>query len=182
MLIPITHVNEHTFREGKYFVDTDGYIISEEQYHPGSYNQLKGFPDGRRGYLKVKLYNTNGKGVTFSVHRLVYMISNGLPYNVDKQVNHIDGDKLNNALCNLELVTARENVVHSINNKLSESRSHQLTLSSAVRIYIYLINNANHKSYAQLARDIGYDNRVVSQLLNKTHPLSDQIDDYLSHQ
>lgn len=37
-------------------------------------------------------------------------------------VNHIDGDKLNNNLNNLEIVTFKENTIHAYKNKLSRGR------------------------------------------------------------
>lgn len=71
-----------------------------------------------KGYKRVCL-SSESKKRWFSVHRLVAMayIPNpkGLP-----EVNHIDGDKGNNNLYNLEWVTSQENKVHSIKTGLRE--------------------------------------------------------------
>lgn len=181
MLIPITQINEHLFKPNKYFVDTDnGMILSEQQFKPGSYNILKPFTDGKRGYLKVKLYNTCGKGVTLFVHRIVYTFCKGVPYNSIGEINHINGIRTDNRSENLELVTPKENVRHSIYNKLSPSRSHQMTLGDAIQIYGFLTQNVLYYSQAELAKMIGYDPKIVRQLLTKTHTLSDEIEEYFN--
>lgn len=62
------------------------------------------------GYLKVYLMK-NSKGYLLSVHRLVAEAfidnSNNLP-----EVNHIDGNKENNYVDNLEWTTRKDNVLH----------------------------------------------------------------------
>ena len=64
-----------------------------------------------RGYVDVGLSN-NGKSKTFLVHRLVAMvfIEN---YSNNLQVNHMDGDRQNNSVSNLECITQNENLRHS---------------------------------------------------------------------
>lgn len=59
------------------------------------------------GYLKLVLCKNKNKR-TFYVHRLVMLAFVG--FDKSKQVNHIDRNKLNNKLDNLEYVTARENM------------------------------------------------------------------------
>lgn len=63
------------------------------------------------GYLRVALYK-DGKAKDFLVHRLVAEAYLPNPANLP-QVNHIDEDKTNNALLNLEWCTAAENVNYS---------------------------------------------------------------------
>lgn len=70
----------------------------------------------RAGYLTVRL-SKDGKSYTKSIHRLIAnaFISNpnALPI-----VNHIDGNKLNNSIDNLEWVIHSENIKHAYNNGL----------------------------------------------------------------
>ena len=71
----------------------------------------------KKGYLRVDLRNENGRK-HFKIHRLVAkaFIPNpdGKP-----QVNHIDGNKSNNSVTNLEWVTNKEN--HAKARELRES-------------------------------------------------------------
>ena len=61
-----------------------------------------------KGYLRVDLYETDGKRVHMKVHRLVAIAFVGNPF--DKpHVNHIDGNNQNNSYTNLEWVTDAEN-------------------------------------------------------------------------
>ncbi len=71
----------------------------------------------KKGYMHITLSN-NGIRKTFLVHRLVaeHFIHN--PNNLS-QVNHIDGNKSNNNVNNLEWVTSSDNITHSFNNGLS---------------------------------------------------------------
>lgn len=63
------------------------------------------------GYLNLRLCS-GGVCKNFPVHRLVAMSFIDNPGN-KPEVNHIDGDKQNNHVSNLEWVTRKENVNHS---------------------------------------------------------------------
>jgi len=61
------------------------------------------------GYLRLKLRN-KGNDKDVYIHRLVAEAF--IAHRKDQVVNHIDGDKQNNHVSNLEWVTQRENVSH----------------------------------------------------------------------
>lgn len=64
------------------------------------------------GYKEVNLYLETNKRKMFYVHRLVVANFIG-PIDDGYEVNHIDGDKSNNFIDNLEIVTASENRKHA---------------------------------------------------------------------
>lgn len=67
------------------------------------------------GYLQAHLWK-NGKGKYYSVHRLVWTTFNGdIPKGLE--VNHIDENKHNNRLDNLNLLTSKENKNWGTRNK-----------------------------------------------------------------
>jgi hypothetical protein len=68
----------------------------------------------KTGYLSVTLYK-GGKGKTFSIHRLVAETFIDNPKN-KPQVNHLDRDRHNNNVENLEWCTSKENSIHSFKN------------------------------------------------------------------
>lgn len=70
----------------------------------------------KKGYLHVTLTKDN-KRYDYRVHRLVTMTYLDNEEN-KPQVNHIDGNKLNNYISNLEWVTAEENIEHAKTHNL----------------------------------------------------------------
>lgn len=68
------------------------------------------------GYMTVNLCK-NGKSNTKRVHRLVAVAFLG---ESDLQIDHIDGNKLNNRLDNLEYVTPKENTQRAWKSGLSK--------------------------------------------------------------
>ena len=89
-----------------YEITTDGQVINK---HSG--RALKGQLNGK-GYLRVSI----GGKLCF-IHRLV--AEKYIPNPENKtQVNHKDGNKLNNTVENLEWVTNQENRSHAVTNNL----------------------------------------------------------------
>ena len=103
-------INNRTNKEVKFSIDGKGYMRARSQCKNHSTND-----DGRK---------------PFRLHRLVAMIylknfSNEL------QVNHIDGNKQNNNVSNLEMVTASQNVYHSWNVLDSDNRKKSIKRDEA---------------------------------------------------
>ena len=73
------------------------------------------------GYLRVSLHYAPMKRMTVKVHRLVADSFLGARLQ-GHQVNHIDGDKTNNSVENLEFVSNKENAWHAA--RVIAGRSH----------------------------------------------------------
>lgn len=98
--------------EKEYF----GYTITSEGKVFNKFGrELKGEITSN-GYHRITL-SLNGKSTRFLTHRLVATLF--LP-NPKEVVNHIDGDKLNNSINNLEWTTQKENIAHAIDSGLKK--------------------------------------------------------------
>ena len=99
-----------------YKVRTDGVVISYK-ISPLKPRELKPYPN-TKGYPLVDL-GKNKRAV--KVHRLVLLAFLRNPEN-KPQVNHIDGNKKNNHIDNLEWVTNSENQMHACESGLKSRR------------------------------------------------------------
>lgn len=73
------------------------------------------------GYIHATALKVIGYGYyPAAIHRLMIWAFYGVLTNRKMVCNHIDGNKLNNNLCNLELVTAGENVRHAYKSGLNK--------------------------------------------------------------
>ena len=70
-------------------------------------------PRNSNGYHRVNIRDNDNKYKGFVIHRLVALVFIPNPEN-KPVVNHINKDKLNNKLYNLEWVTVRRNVIHAL--------------------------------------------------------------------
>lgn len=90
-----------------YYVTEDGKIYSERTH------KFLSFQLDKDGYEKVQLMCEDGKRHRFSVHRLVLENFRPVKNMSSLQVNHIDGNKRNNKLENLEWCSCKENIEHA---------------------------------------------------------------------
>jgi hypothetical protein len=111
--------------EGIYQISESGKVKSLERYVDGRWGPilikekiLSPITAGKR-YKMVGL-SKNSKTKFVNIHRLLAQTFINNPNN-KLQVNHIDGNKMNNDLLNLEWVTPKENIRHAWDNNLCEN-------------------------------------------------------------
>ena len=110
------------------------------------------------GYKKVELYK-DGKRKSFKVHRLVAIAFIPNPDN-KPEVNHIDGNKINNNIDNLEWVTSSENTIHAYETGLSPNKKEL----DEIRI-IELYNKGTSKE--EISRIFDVSNVVIARILKE---------------
>ncbi len=119
------------------------------------------------GYYTIMLTDNNGKRKTIGVHRLIYLTFFGsIPYGM--HINHIDENKLNNNLNNLNLLTPRENynwgtrnkrITKTMTNGKTSKKVYQYTLDGElVRVWPSTMecnrNGFNHSHIAECCRGV----------------------------
>lgn len=96
----------------KYYISTNGSVVS---LHRGTITELKPSKDSG-GYSRIGLRFQSSDDVwymaSFSIHRLVALVFIPNPKN-KPEVNHIDGNKSNSSIYNLEWVDRSENIKHA---------------------------------------------------------------------
>lgn len=98
--------------EGFYSVSNHGHVRSDASGRLLRLYSRKP-KKGRTCYHAVCLYRGKGAGRVFTVHRLVAQAFLPNALNLP-QINHKDGNGLNNTQSNLEWCTAKENVWHAM--------------------------------------------------------------------
>lgn len=140
-----------------------GYSIAEDGKVFGKRGDLLTPWDNGRGYLILGLM-MEGVRKTIAVHRLVALAYVDNPENLH-EVNHKDGNKVNNHYSNLEWCTRGENIAHAYTSDLRSAtgvnNSRCLTDEFTVRKICELIASG-HQSAA--IRDLGFDYGLVRSI------------------
>lgn len=110
--------------EGRYQASNLGNILSLHYKGTNTPHLLKQ-SFSHDGYPRVNLCNGSYKSVKkYFVHLLIARTFIPNPEN-KPQINHIDGNKKNNCVDNLEWVTCKENIFHAINTGLRKIENHK---------------------------------------------------------
>lgn len=114
--------------------------------------KIKTITIGKDGYCVVNLQHKDSKKL-FKVHRLVAQAFIPNPHN-KTEVNHIDTNKTNNMVDNLEWVTSEENIQHAIDNGLIETG-----------IKVVMDDSIVFDSIKQCAKFVGVDRQEIKRAL-----------------
>lgn len=147
----------------KYYVTDDGRIWSEQS------QKFMSMSKDKDGYMKVSLRSLDlppKKCHRYSVHRLI--MENFYPFEgmENFQVNHINGNKEDNSLINLEWVSCQENIKHAIKTGLRAEINGAAKLSSQQVIEIYLRAN-NGESNVSLGKEFHIHPDTIGKIKNK---------------
>jgi len=129
--------------EGRYQVSRTGKVWSKM-----SNKEMKQII--HKKYLCVGLYDSNFSQKWKKVHRLVAIAFIPNPEN-KPQVNHDDGDKLNNNDWNLSWSTPLENIKHSWEHGLAKPQKGEIHGAARLKDYQILEIRASKLSYKELA-------------------------------
>ncbi|MBR0260777.1 MAG: NUMOD4 motif-containing HNH endonuclease [Selenomonadaceae bacterium] len=145
----------------------------EGHYQESTYGRTKSFKKGKvrimkpflqGDYLYVDLCK-DGVQKTFQINRIVAenFISN--PEN-KPEVNHIDGNKLNNFVGNLEWVTHSENIQHAFATGLEEAKrgEHNWQASMTNETAKYIRDNPEGLTGVELAKKFGVSPKIISNI------------------
>lgn len=112
------------------------------------------------GYEHVMLYSGSRElRKNLFIHRLV--VEHFIQGNDSLDVNHKDGDKLNNRLDNLERVSKSENTIHGYSNGLMKRcKKVELTLPDGTERIMY--------NLAECSRYFGFNNGWVKDRIEKS--------------
>lgn len=139
--------------EGLYAISADGKVYGYKRK-----KFLTQHPIGR-GYLKVSLCK-DGEMKNFLIHRLVAEAFLSNPNNLP-QVNHINEDKSDNRVENLEWVSAKENDNYGTRNKRISKPIYCIELKK------------RYESLSEAAKDLDLDTGAISRVCqgkaNHTH-------------
>lgn len=139
------------------------------------------FPNGQilalnpntRGYLQINLRSVDGKNICCKVARPVLLHFAFIPNCQYYEVDHIDGNKMNNTIWNLEWVTPQENTHRAIINGQRAISCHAnedsilLTDDQAYNLYSEaLYSRQDLDTIAYLAAKYGVTIRYVCDLVD----------------
>ena len=154
-----------------YRINKQGQVFSNYKYKTNipcdTWREVKPVLDKGVGYFIVTLTN-QGKRSNKFIHRL--LATHFIPNPLNKpQVNHIDGNKQNNDLSNLEWVTSQENSRHAVDTGLCDERRQK----QEVAILQYNLKGnfvAEHVSLHEASRTTGIAWQNISKVVRGVRP------------
>lgn len=154
----------------RYKASNLGRLRSENYKKSGLIKVLK--PSiAKDGYLKTMLLSDSGGYKSWTVHKFITLAFYG-SRPVGNEVNHIDGDKLNNAIDNLEYCTHAENCQHAVDNKLWKPRRGELngmsklTLEQVQRAIKAKNEKGRFWGRNELAKEFGVTPKHLQKVVN----------------
>ena len=133
----------------KYFISNKGFVVSLV----GNFHILRPRYD-KNGYIHYYIRDLNiNKRKDYKGHRLVAEAFLDKPSDLDL-INHIDGNKANNHVENLEWCNYSQNMIHAHTTGLITPKYRECT-----------INGITYKSISHAAKELGVSRKTIYNIL-----------------
>lgn len=155
-----TQIKDISGYEGLYAITSCGKVYSYT-----SKKFLKPAQQGN-GYLRICLSKNNIRK-NFLIHRLVIETYNPVDNMENLQVNHLDENKRNNNLNNLQWVSSKENINYGKRNekageKIAKANKNHKALSKPI---ICIETNIIYPSIHEAARQLNFDSSYLAKCI-----------------
>lgn len=153
----------------RYEASNLGRLRSLDYKNSGKTRVLKPALSG--GYLKTMLQKDDGTYKSWNVHKFVAITF--LMTIPDLEVNHVNGIKTDNRVCNLEYVTRSENILHAIRLGLqpimrgSKNGMSKVTEYQVRDIRVHAANNGRFYGRKMLAEKYGISEAQIKAIVSK---------------
>lgn len=136
-----------------------------------SVERIKTLVTSKDGYLMLNWKTLDGKQHSKPIHRIVAEAFIPNPEQKDT-VNHIDGDKTNNNVDNLEWATRREQLTHAyahalrVSHKGSENCNSKLSQDDVMFIRTYTVKRSRTHGIPSMAKKFGVSYETIYNVLS----------------
>lgn len=154
--------------KGIYKINELGTIVAYPKTFMNNGNLLfkKGYTvsvsEDSSGYLKATLRDAGGNKSAPKVHRLVAETFLGdRPDGME--INHKDGNKLNNNVSNLEYISHKDNVIHAFDTGLNNNYAGNHVFSKLTKDNVIEMRNDKHNTNAHYAKKFNVNSGTISR-------------------
>ncbi len=156
----LTMENTKPFRDTNYLLNQQG-----ECYRNGK--KLKPYPNSKN-YLKIDVWTNGKREKQYFLHRMIAEVFIPNPKN-HPQVNHIDGDKRNNSVQNLEWCDGSHNIQHAINSlgKMTDMNHGRTKIpATEIKILRWKKSIGYTLNLREIAKKWGLDVKYLGKIIN----------------
>ena len=157
-------------REGFYEISTFGRVYTHTKSPKYPNGGIMNPSINHHGYYQINLLSIDGRKLCCKIARLVMLHFKFIPGCYLLEVDHLNGNKSNNTIWNLEWVTPQENTHRAINNGFrpvsrASNSSHLLTNDEAHNLYNRAVNG---EDYMNLASEYNVSKQYIKDLVHGT--------------